>query len=56
MASEVVNMVEEINRDVEISELSDSLRKVKSYEEEIWDDWDDWEVDRVYEEMYRQLR
>ncbi|MGB9804538.1 hypothetical protein [Desulfofundulus sp.] len=39
-----------------ISKLPDLVKKEKSYEEEIWDDWDNREVDRVYEEMYRQLR
>lgn len=26
------------------------------YEANIWDDWNDVEVDKVYEEMYHQLR
>lgn len=30
--------------------------KASCYEETIWDDWDDEEVDKIYGEMYRQLR
>lgn len=39
-----------------INSIFQPPKKVKTYEEEIWDDWNDEEVDRVYGEMYRQLR
>ncbi|MCL6477051.1 MAG: hypothetical protein K6T65_01420 [Peptococcaceae bacterium] len=43
-----------INSTVSPSEPAEEMPL--SYEASIWDDWDDGEVDKVYEEMYHQLR
>lgn len=36
--------------------LEKEENKASCYEETIWDDWNDEEVDKIYGEIYRQLR